>query len=607
LVAILISALMYRAGVDALVERERATLENSVNAATTRFLGRMEIARRDVVFLSRLPVARRLTEEIAAAGHRDQLAETFVALLPGRPDYLRLRYVEADGGRVVVAVERTPSGAIEQTSAGNGPAQAGQPWFAGSLTLPAGGIYVSSPHVDRGFDPIEGPRQPVINVATPLYDPAGRAIGIVVIDVSASYLFGLIAEVLGPATEFVIVNEDGDYLVGSGTERSLGLDRSPRRQILDDIPDLASFLAGQPDGFTGFVRRSAATDLAVAGRIAYNPREPGRFLVLAAFVPEALILGRIAAERGDVALLALGVILIAAVFAVVLALRIVRPLRGMTEAASRIARGEHGPDLAAFTERRDETGALARAFDAMMREVDEREARLTAQAAELTRSNQDLAQFAYIASHDLQEPLRMVASYLGLLERRYAGQLDDDAREFIGYAVDGATRMKQLINDLLDYSRAGSAPLRMRNVDTGELVAGVLRTLSIRIADVHGHVAVEGLPTVAADATQLARVFQNLIDNALKYRSRAAPRVRVIAESIDGFWKFSVRDNGIGVDPRFADRVFEIFKRLHGRDKYTGTGIGLAICKLVVERHGGRIWVEDRPQGGSVFCFTVPR
>jgi light-regulated signal transduction histidine kinase (bacteriophytochrome) len=201
----------------------------------------------------------------------------------------------------------------------------------------------------------------------------------------------------------------------------------------------------------------------------------------------------------------------------------------------------------------------------------------------------------------------MVASYLQLLERRYAGSLDDDAREFIGYAVDGAGRMKRLINDLLDYSRAGNVPLRAQSVDAGEIVGTILKTLSIPIAEAHAQVTVEPLPTVTADGEQLGRVFQNLVANALKYRSRAAPRIRIVAEPIDGYWKFSVGDNGIGIDPRFADKVFEIFKRLHGRDKYPGTGIGLAICRLVVDRHGGRIWVEPRPNGGSIFNFTIPR
>ena len=227
--------------------------------------------------------------------------------------------------------------------------------------------------------------------------------------------------------------------------------------------------------------------------------------------------------------------------------------------------------------------------------------------AELARSNAELAQFAYVASHDLQEPLRMVASYLELISRRYQDKLDDEAKEFIAFAVDGATRMKRLIHDLLAYSRAGSSPLNIELTDTGDVVRSVLATLALAIDETRAIVEVGPLPRLRVDPLQLGRLFQNLIENAVKYRSADAPVIHVSATRTAGFWRFAVVDNGIGVDPRFRDKVFEIFKRLHSRDKYSGTGIGLAVSKLVVERHGGRIWVESGPDGvGSTFCFTIP-
>jgi signal transduction histidine kinase len=225
--------------------------------------------------------------------------------------------------------------------------------------------------------------------------------------------------------------------------------------------------------------------------------------------------------------------------------------------------------------------------------------------AELARSNADLEQFAYAASHDLQEPLRMVASFTKLLKDRYKGRLDADADEFIGFAIDGATRMQGLINDLLMYSRVNQRSRAPEAVDCGRVFDDAVTNLQAAIAE-SGAVVTRGvLPTVQGDRGQLLMLFQNLIANAIKFRSKRPPRVRVESRASGKGRQFSVEDNGIGIDPKHAERIFVIFQRLHARGKYAGTGIGLALCKRIVERHGGRIWVEARTQGGSVFYFTL--
>ena len=232
----------------------------------------------------------------------------------------------------------------------------------------------------------------------------------------------------------------------------------------------------------------------------------------------------------------------------------------------------------------------------------------TRYAHELERSNAELQQFAYVASHDLQEPLRMVTSYVQLLARRYKGRLDPDADQFIAYAVDGATRMQELINDLLEFSRVRTTGAELTPTDANAVLSETLANLQMAIHDSRAAVTHDPLPTVLADASQLGQVFQNLIGNAIKFhRKGERPAVHVWAREHDGEWILSVQDNGIGIDPQSTERVFEIFQRLHGRNEYPGTGVGLAICKRIVERHGGRIWVESEPGRGATFSFTLGR
>lgn len=232
---------------------------------------------------------------------------------------------------------------------------------------------------------------------------------------------------------------------------------------------------------------------------------------------------------------------------------------------------------------------------------------LEANRLELERSNLDLASFAYVASHDLQEPLRMVSSYVQLLAERYRGTLDPDADDFIHFAVDGVQRMQTLIQNLLEYSQVGTAELALVPVDTAELLAAVLVSLAPVIDDAHADITPGDLPTVTADPSQLGQVFQNLISNALKFTTPdEVPRIYVSAARWPDNWRFSVRDNGIGIDPVYAERIFAPFKRLHGIGDYPGTGLGLSVCKRAVERRGGRIWVEAAPDRGTIFHFTIP-
>src|SRR3989338_1717532 len=231
---------------------------------------------------------------------------------------------------------------------------------------------------------------------------------------------------------------------------------------------------------------------------------------------------------------------------------------------------------------------------------------LTQRTRELSRSNQELEQFAYVASHDLQEPLRMIASYTQLIAQRYRGKLDADADEFIGYSVDGATRMQAIINDLLKLSRVGTHNTVFTRVNAQAELDRALANLRLVIEDSGASIVCDPLPSLNADESQLTQLFQNLIGNALKFRGSNSPCIQIGAEHQGEEWVFHVRDNGIGIVPEHSERIFLMFQRLHGKKEYPGTGIGLTICKKIIEHHVGRIWVESEQGKGSTFYFTIP-
>ena len=603
-----VAYVMYQGAVSALVDREIESLSASANSAAVRLSIRIDGARRDVAFLANVLPVTGIVDAASASdpAARNRLAGILDALLRSRPAYLEARLIGvADGGREVVRVDRFQDGIVRRTPDAELQRKGERPFFVDAVALAPGDVLVTDFELNQDNGAIVVPYRPVLRTAMPVFDSAGRVFGALVINADARQWFELLKETAGAGEQLSIVNAGGDYLLNPDPTRTFGFELGTPYRLADDMPTLAAEL-GEPGRGAGATIAAGDGGLAAARRVEIDPSRPDRHVTVIAAVSDARLLGSIQSQRQEIVLVALGLIVIGAIFAVLFARAVVRPIRALTVASLKVADGEPGGDFGQLTRRSDETGALARAFATMTRRVADRERELTARTAELTRSNEELSQFAYIASHDLQEPLRMVGSYLGLIARRYRGQLDADADEFIGYAVDGASRMKRLINDLLGYSRVSNRPLSPESVDTRRVVGDVLRVLAGRIEAAGADIVVGTLPPVEADAGQVEQLFLNLVENAIKYRRELPPRIVIEAEAAGDVVAFSVADNGIGIDPRFREKVFEIFTRLHGRDKYEGTGIGLASCRKIVERHGGRITVEDAPGGGSIFRFTLP-
>jgi signal transduction histidine kinase len=367
--------------------------------------------------------------------------------------------------------------------------------------------------------------------------------------------------------------------------------------------------------------RSVPLELLERSRIQFDAvRDEHRRLVDELAAARAASLREVDARVDDVVALAATLTVLAVAAAVLvwilLRRRVLAPVERLGAAARRVTAGELDhpiADDAVLANAARELVQLGRDLDAMraqivtdLASVRLAGARLEEQSLELARSNAELEQFAYVASHDLQEPLRKVASFCRLLEQRYGDQLDDRGRQYVDYAVDGAKRMQQLILGLLELSRVGQEGTRFVAVDCAEVAALAVHDLAETLGQAGAEVVVGELPVVEGDPTLLRAVFQNLVSNAVKFNDSGRPRVTLGAERADGSWRFSCRDNGIGIEPRYAERVFAVFQRLHGRDAYEGTGIGLALCRKIVTYHGGDMWVDRETVDGTVIRWTLP-
>jgi signal transduction histidine kinase len=390
-----------------------------------------------------------------------------------------------------------------------------------------------------------------------------------------------------------------------------------------DIAELQSRVARWRTGYAA----PAIKQVAATGKPVVSPGiTTGKALFDSLRAPLNGLEGNISAAKGkalgalnssartvDVTLIAIAVVLLLLVAAIAAVLRAtaIGPLTKLASEARQVAAGDFGHEVTPSGPR--EAADLAIDVNRMrerilseLAAVQTANTTLQARARDLERSNSELEQFAYVASHDLQEPLRKVASFCQLLQRRYIGQLDERADQYIEYAVDGAKRMQVLIDDLLAFSRVGRVDREPALISCASALSAARVNLAAEIRQSGAVIETDELPSVRAEFSLITSLFQNLIGNAIKFRGEKPPRITVSVQRTEDFWKFCVADNGIGIEPEYADRIFVIFQRLHDRASYSGTGIGLAMCRKIVEYYGGRIWLETTASDGATFCFTLP-
>lgn len=480
--------------------------------------------------------------------------------------------------------------------------------------MSSGDTVISNLHISNAT------RQPVVTISTPVRNSDGQLVGVWAGGLSLDTLskIGLTESQTGTPKRYGYVTDSRGLIIAHQANPTYVLEQTD----FSSTPPVQATLMGQQGTMQYISPIDGEGELA-----AYMPLSNTGWAVVYV-VPTKIAFAPLYRLTLNTTILGILAVTVMSLGGWTIARQVTKPIERLREAAVTIGTGDLSQRIKVTT--RDEIGQLAREFNRMAvslsgkeaqlrdyatqleqkveertRELHKSEEELRKTVADLERSNAELERFAYVASHDLQEPLRMVSSYTQLLEKRYKDKLDANAHDFINYAVDGAKRMQNLINDLLTYSRVGTRGKLFEPTDCKAVFDAAIANLDAAIKENKAKVTYDPLPMVMSDEGQLVQLFQNLIGNAIKFHGKKPPRVHVSARPDGDKWVFSIKDNGIGIDPQYFERIFIIFQRLHS-EGYPGTGTGLAIAKRIVERHGGRIWIESAPDKGSTFHFTIP-
>lgn len=550
---------------------------------------------------------------------RARLAEIFSQMLLAKPTMVQVRYIRANGQELVRVDRYGDNGQIRVVAEGALQDKSLRDYVKKAVALSSGEIYLSKISLNRENGVVMLPRQPVIRAATPIYTSGGELFGLIVINYSLDTIFDTLRQIADSGHQAYIAAANGEYLMHPDESKTFRFEEGEQSNIGADFPAAVSLLgkAGNGDVRSGFAQSHEGERVFALHSLNYNPDDPNASIIIAVADDFADSLKVRDALLNRIFYFLLLILACTVVLGLAVSRRIAAPLEKMREVIQSKGRNATVADLP--VDAAGEAGELARAFNSLLRDLERQREVLVKEVSErrqaqslleqnlgkIAQANLELEQFTNIASHDLQEPLRTVRSFIELFEDRYAGQLDEQASLFLSYMNQSAARMEELINGLLEYSRIGKeAPIV--DVDCELLVSDVCDDLASLIRESGADIQFRGLPEIRARAMGMRMLFQNLISNAIKFqRPGVVPQVRIQCEKLSWEWKFSVQDNGIGIPPEFHERIFLIFQRLHGRAEYSGTGIGLAHCKKIVEQHHGKIWVESLPQHGSRFYFTI--
>jgi signal transduction histidine kinase len=589
-----------------LVASKELQLSSETSVRAVRFKDAMDELVRDVRLLAGTPPIQGVVRTVAAGGidpadgstdeqWKLRLATIFRQLLRSKPNYLQARYIGvADGGREMVRVERAVGSAKIAAVWGDALQQKGDAsYFQATIAREPDGLYVSPIDLNREHGEIQVPHTPVVRASVPVFDAAGAPFGIVIVNFAIGPTLDALTESTNPDDRLFVTNGAGAYLAHPDPQREFEFEVGKSASAAADFPILRRVL----EGGENVVVEVREDDVVAVRRVRYGPAgSQHTFAIIAeTSLSEATAVSRAVLNR---TLLVMAVFVVLALVAgLALARSVARPITSLASAVRSIEddarRFDPPPGLSA------EASELADALSSSFAKIDRH-------TSELEEKNKELAQFAYIASHDLQEPVRTISSLVSLLVEHHHEQFDGDAKTSLEFLRESTDRMQALIHGLLEYSRLGYGA-QAKPTDLSVLLQEVQQDLDAQIKASEATIDVAPLPTLRVLPVEVRLLFQNLLSNALKFRRTDVPlRVSVNAENAGRDWKFCVEDNGIGIDHAHRDRVFLIFQRLHNRGVYEGTGIGLAHCSKIVSMHYGRIWVEDATSGDGVrFCFTL--
>lgn len=613
-----------------LLANTHSEIASSTALQQTFFQSAMNELSGDVLFLSGTPPIAGLIRASRNEGYdqddqssqvawKSRLAKIFVGMLNSKPQTSQLRFIDANGMEQIRVDRSGENGEIRIVPNSELQNKATRDYFHAATKLSAGQVYFSDIELNREHGKIIEPHEPTIRGSTPVQDEFGNLFGVIV---KNQYLESAFNDMLALAEQdrfLLIANREGEYVVHPTPGRSFRFEYSQRSNIVDDIPELYQFVSPEDSSLeaTGDLPWEGETYTYHIRRVVFGPNPERDYIFVFSSEEASTILAPNIALRNKVLLFLIFILLVAATLSWAAARQIVHPISQMNWAlrTRRLALSEADVPVSAP----GELGSLARGFadfsaalqERRRAELKEMEERKAAEVAlqhhneKLSQANHELAQFAYIASHDLQEPLRTVRSFIDLFRQYYGASLDSQAMTFLGFMDDSSSRMSDLIKGLLDYSRLGVTADR-EELDLQLVVDQVCSDLKQRLDESGASIHYEQLPNVKGLAVELRLLFQNLISNAIKFsRKGVPPQIEITVQKMPDHWLFSVSDNGIGIEERSLDRIFLIFQRLHSRDAFEGTGIGLAHCKKIVEAHGGKIWVESEVDVGSTFYFTL--